>query len=181
MLNEKKSFTTCTGTARYPWLKEPDTAFGQEVYKCQLILNKEEAEPLLKEIMEMQQQFGAKADKAMLPVAIDEETGDYIFKCKSQYQPKFWDSQGNPVLPARLPDIWGGSRLKLGGWIAPWTKHSKVGITLQLMKVMIVEAKGPSHDGGNQESGFDKEEGGFILDESNDTFEDESTDAPSYL
>jgi hypothetical protein len=181
MLNEKKQFRTCIGTARYPWLKDADTAFGQETFKCQLILSEKEAEPLLEQIMQVQKDFGSKAEKAMLPVERDEETGDYIFKTKSAYQPKFWDSQGNPILPANLPDIWGGSRLKLSGWIAPWSKHSKVGITLQLMKVMIVEARGPSSDGGSQESGFDKEDGGFITEKSDQAFEDDSTDAPSYL
>lgn len=183
MKAQKESFSTVAGTARYPWLKEPDTAFGQESYKCMIILDPKDAKPLVDKINKVaEDSFGAKADKAMMPIETDDETGEIILKTKSSYQPKFWDSQGNPIIPANLPEIWGGSQLKLGGWIAPWNKNGKMGVTLQLMKVMVVEARGPSGDGGSQQgdSGFDTVEGGFVTEES-ESFEDDNTDAPSYL
>ncbi len=55
--------------------------------------------------------------------------------------------------------------------------NGKGGITLQLLKVMVVEAKGPSEGGS---SGFEPVEGGYVA-EQEETFEDASNDAPSYL
>lgn len=179
MKSQKESFSTPVGTARYPWLTEPDTAFGQSAYKCMLILSPTEAQPIIQKLDEIKTQFGAKADKAMMPFETDEETGDIIFKTKTTFEPSFFDSQGNPVVQGSLPPIWGGSRLKLSGWLSPWNKNGKMGITMQLMKVMIVEAKGASNS-GTQESGFEAVEGGFVMEEGA-TFEEPSTDAPSYL
>jgi len=183
MKTQKETFSTDIGTARYPWLKEPDTAFGQESYKCMLILDPTSAQPLVDKINKVAEDtFGSKAAKAMMPIETDEETGDIIFKTKSGYLPKFWDSQGNPVIEANIPEIWGGSKLKLAGWIAPWNKNGKMGITLQLMRVMIVEAQGPSSGDGQGESGFEAVEGGFVASvEESGSFEDSSSDAPSYL
>tara|TARA_B100001094_G_scaffold332019_1_gene402388 strand:- start:280 stop:822 length:543 start_codon:yes stop_codon:yes gene_type:complete len=180
MKSNKVGFSTAVGTARYPWLKEPDTAFGQESYKCMLILDSKEGALLHKQIVELaEENFGSKADKALMPFEKDDETGEFVFKTKSSFQPKFWDSQGNPITTSNLPDIWGGSQLKLAGWIAPWNKNGKMGVTLQLMKVMVVQAQGPNGEGGD--SGFDTVEGGFVTEES-ESFEDSSPDeTPSYL
>tara|TARA_R110000796_G_scaffold53096_4_gene124872 strand:- start:2639 stop:3181 length:543 start_codon:yes stop_codon:yes gene_type:complete len=177
---QKETFSTPVGTARYPWLKEPDTAFGQQAYKCMLILSPTDAQPIITKIEAMKALFGAKADKAMLPYEEDAETGDIILKTKTTFEPLFFDSQGNPVVSGSLPDIWGGSQLKLGGMISPWNKNGKMGITLQLGKVMIVEAKGPTGGGGSVDSGFEAVEGGFVMEEGA-TFEEPSSDAPSYL
>lgn len=179
MKQKKTAFSSPLGVARYPWLTEPDTAFGQEKFKCDLILSPEDAKPLIEQVNKVAGDFGAMAGKASLPYFTDEDTGDVIFRTKTTYKPKFFDSAGDPIIESKVPPIWGGSKLKLGGWIAPWSMNGKCGITLQLMKCMIVEAKGPT-EGGSANSGFEPVEGGFVA-EKEESFEEAPSDAPSYL
>jgi len=179
MSSNKIAFSTSVGVARYPWLKEPDTAFGQESFKCMLILSPKEGQPLVELINKTAEQAGFNATNGSLPYETDEETGDFVFKTKTNFQPKFFDSAGAPIIESKIPDIWGGSQLKLSGWIAPWSVNGKRGITLQLMKVMVVEARGPSDTAGGS-SGFEPVEGGFVA-EKEETFEAPPSDAPSYL
>ena len=136
MKQKKQTFSTPVGTARYPWLAEPDTAFGQEKYKSELILSPEDAKPLIDLINKTVTDLSADPSKLSLPYSTDEDTGDIIFKTKTSYKPKFFDSAGHPIIESKIPQIWGGSKLKLGGNIAPWSMNGKGGITLQLLKAV---------------------------------------------
>jgi hypothetical protein len=54
MAQQPITFTTPKGIAQYPWLSKPDTKFSEEGdYKVNLILSKEEAIPILKQINEV--------------------------------------------------------------------------------------------------------------------------------
>jgi hypothetical protein len=51
MAEQPITFTTPKGVAQYPWLSKPDTKFSEEgEYKVNLILPKQEAIPVLKQI-----------------------------------------------------------------------------------------------------------------------------------
>ena len=51
MAQQPITFTTPKGIAQYPWLSTPDTKFSEEgEYKVNLIVPKQEAIPVLKQI-----------------------------------------------------------------------------------------------------------------------------------
>ncbi len=161
-MGSKISFTTSVGRAHYPWLNKPDTAFGNEPkYKTGLIL--EEKDKLLTQIRDVAvDEFGAKAaNKAHLPFKTDEETGETILTTKSKYAPAFFDSSGQNLVDAQVPQLRSGSELRVGGFIAPYSVNGKNGISLQLTRVQVVNPVG----GGEGQDGFDAVEGGFVGDE----------------
>lgn len=150
-------FTSEKGRAQYPWLNKPDTAFGAEPkYKTNLIV--EDGKSLEQACRDLaESEFGAKASKARMPFDYDEETGDTIFKTKSKYAPSFFDSTGNPITGKQIPSLWGGSVIRVGGFIAPYSVSGSVGVSLQLTRVQIIE---PVSSGGDAD-GFEAVEGGF--------------------
>ena len=155
--NTKVKFTTNSGRAQYPWLNTPDTAFGNAPkYKTNLIMDWNEATDLVSKIQEfVADTFGKDADKAKLPYKTDDETGETVITVKSNYAPYFFDSQGQPLVDEQIPDIWGGSIIRIGGFIKPYRVSGNKGITLQLTKVQVIE---PVSDG----SSFEAVEGGFV-------------------
>ena len=44
---ERIAFITPVGESKYPYIQQPDTAFGQNKYKTSLVLKKADAEPLV--------------------------------------------------------------------------------------------------------------------------------------
>ena len=164
-------FNSEKGRAQYPWLNKPDTAFNQDpVYKTNLIV--EGGEALKQACLDLAEaEFGAKASKARMPFDHDEETGETIFKAKSKYAPWFFDSAGSPLVDKQIPQLWGGSVLIIGGYIAPYSVSGSVGISLQLKKVQVIE---PVSSGGDDD-GFEAVEGGYIANDSipEDTFDEE--------
>ena len=106
--------TTPIGRAKYVWLNKPDTKFGQEKYKTQLLIDPEEAKPLIKALQDTAvAEFGDKASEAKLGFTTDVDTGEIDLKTATKYEPKFFDSQGQPIPKASLPELFGGSRLAL--------------------------------------------------------------------
>lgn len=167
--NNKVNFQTPLGRARYAWLTKPDTAFNKEgEYKTQLLVTASEAEGLKDILIHAAQNFfGGGASSARLPMTQDEETGDIIFKMKSKFEPKFYDSQGNIITEGNVPPLFSGSQIRVGGVITHYDgKTTGKGLTLNINKVQIVEAVSSSPDGG----GFDAVEGGFVAGEQ-DTFD----------
>ena len=152
-------FTSELGRAQYPWLNQPDTAFGAEPrYKTNLIVENgmgNALEQLCRDLADSE--FGAKAKKARMPFDFDDETGETVFKAKSKYAPAFFDSTGNPITGQQIPPLWGGSVIKIGGYISPYSVSGSVGVSLQLTRVQIIE---PVSSGGDAD-GFEAVEGGF--------------------
>ena len=123
--NAKKAiFKTPVGVAQYPWLNTPDTQFdtaGQ--YKVNLRLSPEDAKPLMEEVREAAKEaFGEKAKSATMPFVQDADTGEYIFKTKSRYQPKAceldWQGHSDRSAAAdfrRLRDVSGWNPLPVSG------------------------------------------------------------------
>ena len=166
----KTKFTSPTGRAQYPWLNEPDNAFGGEPkYKTNLIVDDPtELKTRIDKLAE--ENFGVKAAKALLPYSTDEETGETVFKAWSKYAPKFFDAQGQNLVGAQVPVVWGGSKIRVGGIISTWSRQGRNGISLQLDRVQIVDLVTAGTSGG----GFDAVEGSFV----GDDIMQEAFDAP---
>jgi hypothetical protein len=179
MASNKIKFTSPAGRAQYPWLKTPDTAFGGEPkYKTNLIVENNCA--LVAQIEKLaSDEFGAKAAKASLPIETDEETGETVLKIKSKYAPAFFDASGANLTGKQIPDIWGGSTIRVGGVITPWTVLGKNGISLQLTRVQVIDLVTKGSGGSVSGDGFDAVEGSFIAEEPlQEDFDHEEEAAP---
>ena len=159
------------GRAKYPWLNKPDTQFDSNgVFKTSLII--EDSKAFVKQLNDIaKEEFGAKA-KTKLPYDTDEETGSTFIKVKSKYQPKFYDSTGQILTGNQVPNLWGGSVMKVGGFITTYQVSGQKGISLQLTKVQIIDPVTSGDD-----SGFDNVEGGFVAAATEeDSFDDVPTE-----
>ena len=166
---QRQTFVTHKGTAQYPWLNKADTQFDPEgVFKTTLLVPQDQTKELTDKLKQVAEgEFGKKASGARMPFKVDEETGMMAIMAKSKYQPKFFDSKGQVV--NNPPNIFGGSIIKIGGVISPYTVTGNNGISLRLTNVQIIE---PVSQTGSGLDGFDAEEDGFVAEE----FEDESTE-----
>jgi len=157
----KQSFQTHKGFAVYPWINKADTEYSSEgVYKTGLRVPADQAKELMKMVQDVaMDEFGAKkADKARMPWKVDDETGEIIINAKSKFQPKVYDSEGQYIMPDRLPQIWGGSVLRLKGAINTYDQAGNTGVSLQLSAIQVIEL---AERQGGDDGGFDAVEGGF--------------------
>ena len=187
-------FTTPKGIAAYPWLSKPDTKFSETGdYKVNLVLTKEKALPILKQINdvflanleeETKKAKGKEVKKANPPFAeeLDEEgkaTGNIIirFKSKAEYKPSLFDSKANAIEDV---NVWSGSEIKVNGSIAPYyTSLIGAGVSLRLRAVQIINLV----EGGRSASGygFEEQEGyeykeEVIVDKAPDAFVNEESE-----
>ncbi len=177
---QRQTFVTHKGTAQYPWLNKADTQFDPEgVFKTNLLVPQDQAKDLMDKLKEVaQDEFGKKANGARMPYKIDEETGMMAIIAKSKFQPKFFDSKGQVV--TNPPNIFGGSIIKIGGVISPYTVTGNNGISLRLTKVQIIE---PVSQTGSGLDGFEAEDDGFVAEDFNDentTMEEDDNGASAY-
>jgi hypothetical protein len=175
MSNKKNTtFRTPKGTAVYPWLNVADTQFDAAgVFKVDLRMTKEQAKPLVDAVKAAADEaFGAKANTATLPFKTDDQTGDIIVKTKSKFRPRFVDSQGNRIPEGNVPQVFGGSELKLGGQIHCYDIANRRGVSMQLGAVQLITLAENSYGG---DMAFEAEEGGYVA--SNDNAGDEAAAA----
>jgi len=173
MAQTNVAFTTPKGIAQYPWLSKPDTKFSEEGdYKVNLILSKEEALPILKQINEVyaeniwketKKAKGNEVKKAPPPWAEEKDeaghpTGNIIlkFKSKAAYKPAIFDAKGIPMINS---NIWGGSEIKVAGTIAPYyTSLIGAGVALRLRAVQVIQyvdgTQGASRFGFEETAGY---------------------------
>jgi hypothetical protein len=170
---KKMIFKTPTGKAMYPYLNRPDTQFDSEgKYKVDLRLKKEEAAGLLADIRKAAKEaFGDKADTATLPFEMDADTGEVIVKTKSKYRPQICDSTGQVLPEHKVPNIFGGSQLVLGGTLTHYTAGGRHGISMQLGGVQIVNLTENANTAG---IAFAPVEGGFVAANDNDEASEEA-------
>ena len=151
----KTPFQTPKGTAKYAWLTRPDDVFNKEnpKYTVDLRIAEADAKPLMEEAKKVaNDNFGSA--KCKMPFAKDDETGDVLFKIRSRYQPKFVDSQGTLIAPADLPQISGGSVMRVKGSFSPYSVQGN-GITMMMTAVQIIDLVEAKIE-------FEPEEGGFV-------------------
>ena len=158
--SKKLAFKTTKGVAQYPWLNKADYQFDSNgQFKVNLRVSKDEAKELMDQARAAANDaFGAKAANAQMPFKTDEDTGDIVIVTKSKFQPKFVDSTGQLISANNVPQIYGGSTLKLAGTIYPYTAGGRIGVSLQLAGVQIIELS----EGSGVGVAFDAEEGGFV-------------------
>ena len=150
------------GTAAYPWLNKADTRFNAEgVFKTGLTVSKETAKPFQDKIKEaFIEEYGqGKLAKAFVPWK-DTEDGEVTFNFKSKNKPVLYDSVGQPLKGDVA--VGGGSIIKVSCGIGPWSAGGKIGVTLYLNAVQIIDLK----EFGN--SPFSVEEGGYVAEEVED-------------
>ena len=139
-----------------------DDKYDKEgVFTTGVIIPADEASELMEEV----RQFAAthlkeKASTARLPFKLDNEVGEVTFVAKTQYDPKFFDSSGQ-IIASKIPKIFGGSVIAVGGTFTPYDNGSNVGIKMNLNRVQIIEL---ATGGNNDDGGFDAVEGGYIAD-----------------
>ena len=164
MASSKKTFTTYKGVAVYPHLNKPDYAFNTDgIYTTKLRVPADQAKELMDTVQAVaQDEFGKKATSAKLPWKIDEDTGEVVFVAKSKFRSKFMDSSGKMIPDHSVPEIYGGSVLKLAGTLYPWNAGGSHGVTLQLAAAQVITLADPV---GN--FAFEAEEGGYIASNDN--------------
>ena len=133
MASTKKTFTTHKGIAVYPHLNRPDYQFNTDgVYTTKLRVPADQAKQLMDTLQALaQDEFGKKATSAKLPWKVDDDTGEIIFTAKSKFKSKFMDSAGKLISENNVPEIYGGSVLKLAGTLYPvcrWISRHHVAI-----------------------------------------------------
>ena len=159
----KSKFVTPVGSAQYPWLQpgRPDTAFDAEgKYKLELRVAPEKAKPLVDQLEGMKKEVFAPKDhaKVHLPYKIDGETGEFMFKIQSKFEPKFYDAKGNPIPSSKVPAMYSGSTLRISGMADTYT-GSKNGVSLRLNAVQIINPVSGGSEAGPGD--FDEVEGGY--------------------
>jgi len=152
---QKAQFQTPKGTAKYAWLNRPDDVFNKENPKYTVDLHVSEADA--KDLMDAAKKvandnFGG--GKCKMPFSKDDETGNVVFKCKSKYQPKFVDSQGTMIAPDHLPQVSGGSVMRIKGTFYPYSVQGN-GLSMQMTAVQIIDLVEAKVE-------FEPEEGGFV-------------------
>tara|TARA_R110000764_G_scaffold65147_1_gene136645 strand:- start:1236 stop:1916 length:681 start_codon:yes stop_codon:yes gene_type:complete len=173
-----QNVTTPTGVALYPWLTKPDTKFNEEgEYKVNLVLSKEDAQPLLKVInsvfeenlkeeIKKQKKKDIKTANPPYSEQFDDDgkpTGNLIFKFKSKaaYKPAIFDAQNNPMVD---PPVWGGSEIKVNAGLYPYASPLYgAGVSLKIRAVQVIRlvegSEGASRFGFDKTSGYDSKEG----------------------
>ena len=169
-MSAKAKFVSPAGTAQYPWLQpgRPDTAFDAEgKYKLSLRLAPNDAKHMTNLIDSVKgENFGAK-DKVHQPFKVDDETGEYLFKIQSKYQPKYYDAKGNPIPLDQVPSMFSGTELRASGQVDAYTNGAKKGISLRLAAVQVINpVSGGSTDGAGDFDAVD----GFEVGGSEDRF-----------
>ena len=175
--NKKKMlFTTPKGTAMYPWLTRPDTQFHPDgQYKVNVRMSKEDAQQMLDDIREAANDaFGDKAKNANMPWKTDTDTGEIVLITKSKFAPRLVDSSGQVIPDAKAPQVNSGSTIKAAGTMYPYNAGGKIGISLQLAGVQIIELA----KRGDGDMGFGNEGDGFIS--ANDNSSDGGNGDASY-
>jgi hypothetical protein len=171
-----KTITTPAGIARFPSLNRPDTKFSEVgVYKVNLELSSEDAEPFVKQVEALFADFLAdkkrelKKDKLKLhPAPWEENDGMTQLKLKvpamgknketgEEYsrKPTLFDASGKE----EDVNIGGGSKLKVAVVPYCWyTASLGAGVTLQPKAVQVLELVTWGDGGSAVSYGFDVSE-----------------------
>jgi hypothetical protein len=185
--------TTPVGTAKWPWLNEPDTKFNPDgEYRVELVLAEDDGVSLEARLKEIRDKAFAEYKKAgggrgvklapHFPISVNQEDGTFSVKAKLkakiatrsgrtwEQRPVLFDSRGTPIKGEIR--IGSGSRIRLSLEVAPFNAPSiGVGVTLRLRGVQVIEVKEPKANSAT-DFGFGAEETGFVS-ESFDNFDED--------
>jgi len=197
MSKDVNKLVTPVGTAVYPKLVEPDTAFDEAgVYTCKLHVSKEDYNEFKKKVdviaeaaydAECKRQGKEVRKASSCPVRITED-GDYEILGKQkakvitrsgetiEFNIPLFDSQVKPI--TNKPKIGSGSRIRMSVIFSPWFVPSQGwGYTLRLKEAQVLELVEYSSGGG---SSFSAEADGYTStgESLSDALEDEEEVAP---
>jgi hypothetical protein len=171
----KNTITTPVGIARYPSLNKPDTKFDEVgVYKVNLEMSAEDAEPFLSQVEALLAEFVAqkkaelKKDKLKMHQAPWEENdGQVQLKLKVKAlgkdkagetysrAPKLFNASGEVI----TDNIGGGSKLKVAVVPYCWyTASLGAGVTLQPKAIQVLDLVTWGDGGSAVSYGFDVSE-----------------------
>lgn len=132
----KKTIALPRGTAKFPWLNQPDTKYGED-YKCDLMVELGDCNEVCAQIEdELEDYFQKEAEKAeasgkyrsieKAELPFFEEGGLMLFRTKLNKNGKnkktgeewinkitFYDAKGKPIPEGQVPKIGGGSVLRI--------------------------------------------------------------------
>ena len=157
MATSKKTFTTAKGIGGLPAFEQAVRFQHDGVYTTKLRVPADDAKPLMDTVRALaQDEFGKAATSARMP---GKSTRKPATSCcsKSRVSTRFMDSAGKLISENNVPDIFGGSVLKLAGSLYAYNAGGSKGISLQLGGVQIVTLADPV---GN--FAFEAEEDGYI-------------------
>jgi len=170
-----KTITTPVGIARYASLNKPDTKFDEVgVYKVNLEMSAEDAEPFLSQVESLLAEFVAqkkaelKKDKLKMHAAPWEDNDGQVqlkLKVKAMGKgkygemysraPKLFNAAGEPI----TDNIGGGSKIKVAVVPYCWyTASLGAGVTLQPKAVQVLELVTWGDGGSAVSYGFDVSE-----------------------
>jgi len=187
--------TTPIGTAKYPYLMEPDTKFHAEgEYRVELVLDQgEAAEELFSRVTAFRDMAASEAKKLSGGKAVKiaptfplvrNEDGTISVKAKMkakvttksgrswEQRPVLFDAKGTPIKSEVR--IGSGSRLRLSLEIAAFNAPGigGFGVSARLRGVQVIEVREPRATSAT-DFGFGAEETGFVT-ETFDNFEDDN-------
>ncbi len=178
MAQTKKTFSTAKGTAVYPWLTRADTQYNAEgEYKTKLRVPANDAQPLVDSIRALvKSEFGDNPKGQLtFPFSIDDETGEVTFSMKSKYKPTMVDTTGQVIAHDQIPEVYGGSMIKAQGVLYPYTAGGRVGVSMQMGGVQIIELQANPTN-----LQFAEEEGSFVAKQADNDNSQESGEAYNF-
>lgn len=176
----KKTITTPKGTAVYPWLNTADVKFGDPTYKTGIRVSLEDGEAFAAKLSDLFEDFyqskleeTGKKKMRTEDMPWDEEEDAYTFRLKLNKEGKnrksnetwenkiaFFDAAGKPIPEGMVPKIGGGSILRISFEPNCWDVSGKLGLSLRIKAVQVIEAKqGSGNAASAEEHGFGEEEG----------------------
>tara|TARA_B100001939_G_scaffold343029_2_gene355101 strand:+ start:5837 stop:6526 length:690 start_codon:yes stop_codon:yes gene_type:complete len=187
------NFISPLGTAVFPKLVKYDEFKGTKAWKVKLAVPAEEAEEFIGEIKLLLEDFyKQKYEEASLRkrreydknwsikdlwVEEEDSEGNPTGNILLSFSKKAFDSKGMPQAapllfdsnnkPIAVDDIWGGSKLRIAGFIYFYENSSlkEFGPSLKIQAVQVVDLKGPGRSGPSAEAyGFEAIEGGYTAD-----------------
>lgn len=180
-LANAKTMMSPKGTAVYPRIKTADTKFDElGIYKADIAVDAADAADLMNRLQEVHKAHTGKpanaSDNPMWARETDSEgveTGRIVFKFRVKNRVtkagKFWDRQpvvfdakGHRIMD--IPNIGGGSVLKVNFEVYEWISGTKKGVSLQPQKVQLIDLV---EFGGSDSNPFEEEEG-FTIDTSDE-------------
>lgn len=163
----KTNITSPLGTARYSYLREPDTKF-EPCYRITLELDdNQETEDFLANLLEIQNTFmqgkgeGESTKLKCLKIDADKGTKSIQFKSSAtlasgEARPpiKIFDASNQQI----VEEPWGGDRIRVSFKPGGWESGFGIGVKLYMAAVQVIEKEG----GGGGSSPFEAVDGGFV-------------------
>lgn len=162
MQDQKQSYITPAGVARYPHLDVP-TAFpgsnAEPKFECGLILEGNALTKVKSDLSKLGSEWGLKKG-FKLPIKEDKNGNEYFYAhAKRDYRPLIKDAKNNEVPEGKVV-VGGGSKIRLGLTLKPYKAAFGQGITAYLNAVQVIDLK----KGGSRVD-FEALEDGFEMDE----------------